>query len=102
MAEESRKMVATPQNLVASWELRPGPGHPSLIKAEIALMLLVNLFCGEFLGSVKTSGLRAVDWCFCKQSIRQPVNLMLPWIKSRRRGMARRTEKERDAFCEAD
>ena len=50
MAEESRKMVATPQNLVASWELGPGPGHPSLIKAEIALMLLVNLFCGDFWG----------------------------------------------------
>ena len=102
MAEESRKMVATPQNLVASWELGPGPGHPSVIKAEIALMLLVNLFCGEFLGSVKTSGLKGVDWCFCKQSIRRPVNLMLPWIKSRRRGMAERTEKERDAFCGAD
>ena len=99
MAEESRKMVAARQSLVASWELGPGPGHPSLIKAEIALMLL---FRGEFLGSVKTSGLKGVDWCFCKQSIRRPVNLMLPWIKARRRGMARRTEKERDAFCEAD
>ena len=62
MAEESRKMVSTPPSLVASWELGPGPGHPSLIKAEIALMLLVNLFWGEFLGSVKTSGLKGVDW----------------------------------------
>ena len=44
MAEESRKMVAARQSLVASWELGPGPGHPSLFKAEIALMLLVDLF----------------------------------------------------------